>query len=54
MAMVLEELKGHINKKHLVISIAAGIRINAIESILGADVPVIRVMPNTLPLSRWG
>ncbi len=38
----------------MVISIAAGIRINAIESILGADVPVIRVMPNTPALVQMG
>lgn len=54
MAMVLEEIKGAINKNHLVISIAAGIRINAIETILGADVPVIRVMPNTPALVQMG
>ncbi len=30
-----------------VLSIAAGIRTNAMEAILGPDVPVVRVMPNT-------
>ncbi|MBN1907927.1 MAG: pyrroline-5-carboxylate reductase [Deltaproteobacteria bacterium] len=54
MSMVLEEIKGCINKNHLVISIAAGIRINNIETILGADVPVIRVMPNTPALVQMG
>ncbi len=54
MSMVLEEIKGAINKNHLVISIAAGIRINTIESILGADVPVIRVMPNTPAIVQMG
>jgi pyrroline-5-carboxylate reductase len=54
MQTVLSEIKGAINRSHVIISIAAGIRINTIESILGADVPVIRVMPNTPALVQMG
>jgi pyrroline-5-carboxylate reductase len=54
MANVLEEIKEAINKNHVVISIAAGIRINTIEAILGDSVPVIRVMPNTPALVQMG
>jgi pyrroline-5-carboxylate reductase len=54
MKTVLTEIKGAVTKDHTVISIAAGIRINTIESILGADVPVIRVMPNTPALVQMG
>ena len=34
-------------KKPLIITIAAGIEISLIESMIGAHVPVIRIMPNT-------
>ncbi|MBN2418183.1 MAG: pyrroline-5-carboxylate reductase [Deltaproteobacteria bacterium] len=51
---VLEEIKDNITKNHIVISIAAGIRIDTIQSILGKDVPVIRVMPNTPALIQNG
>jgi pyrroline-5-carboxylate reductase len=54
MQAVLAEIKGAINKNHVVISIAAGIKINTIESSLGTDVPVIRVMPNTPALVQMG
>jgi pyrroline-5-carboxylate reductase len=54
MQRVLTEIKGVVNKNHLVISIAAGIRINTIETTLGADVPVIRVMPNTPAIVQMG
>ncbi|HUV24340.1 MAG TPA: pyrroline-5-carboxylate reductase [Methanomassiliicoccales archaeon] len=43
---VLGGLRPHLNENHLVISIAAGIRINFIESCLKPGVRVIRVMPN--------
>jgi len=43
---VLDELKPHITAEHLLISIAAGIRIHQIESRLNWGVRVIRVMPN--------
>jgi len=46
MGTVLEELKPYLGPDHLIISIAAGIRISYIESRLNAGVRVIRVMPN--------
>jgi pyrroline-5-carboxylate reductase len=46
MATVLEELKPYLSPEHLIISIAAGIKISFIESRLNAGVRVIRVMPN--------
>lgn len=50
---VLEQLKPHITKNHLIISIAAGISIQTIQEILG-EIPVIRVMPNTPALVNEG
>ena len=38
----------------LVISIAAGIRLSAISAIVGANLPIIRVMPNTPSLIQAG
>jgi pyrroline-5-carboxylate reductase len=46
MGTVLEELKPYLTVDHLLISIAAGIRISYIESKLNVGVRVIRVMPN--------
>ena len=46
MNTVLEELKPYLTADHLLISIAAGIRISGIESRLNTGVRVIRVMPN--------
>jgi pyrroline-5-carboxylate reductase len=51
---VLEELREEIRDDHLVISIAAGIPVRMILSIIGRDVPVIRVMPNTPALIQKG
>lgn len=42
---VLEEIKSYLNENQLIISIAAGYRIEKIENILPNN-PVIRVMPN--------
>ncbi len=44
---VLKELKNDITKKHLIVSIAAGIPLAFIESSLKPGCRVIRVMPNT-------
>ncbi|MDX6281203.1 MAG: pyrroline-5-carboxylate reductase [Kribbellaceae bacterium] len=44
---LLGDLAGHLTSNHLVVSVAAGIPTAYIERILGADVPVVRVMPNT-------
>ena len=51
---VLEGVKGEIRRDHLVISIAAGIPTKMIHSIIGADIPVVRVMPNTPALIQKG
>ncbi len=43
----LEHIKNDITPRHLIISIAAGIPLHFIESKLGGNVRLIRVMPNT-------
>ena len=47
MDSVLTDLAGHITADHLVVSIAAGVRIERIEQALGEATRIIRVMPNT-------
>jgi pyrroline-5-carboxylate reductase len=42
---VLEEIKSSIKNK-IIVSIAAGIKISSIESIIGKDKKLVRVMPN--------
>ena len=45
---VLEEIKGTLNaKRHTVISVVTGRKINEIEEVVGSDFAVIRGMPNT-------
>lgn len=51
---VLEEYREFITKKHLIISIAAGVSLQSISGKLAANVPVIRVMPNTPALVLAG
>jgi len=51
---VLEEIKDKITPQQLLISIAAGIRTQYIESFLPEEIPVIRVMPNTPALVLAG
>lgn len=51
---VLEEIKNEISDGHLIISIAAGITIKMIRSVIGRDIPIIRVMPNTPALIQRG
>ena len=46
MNQVLESMAGRVGSEHLVVSIAAGIKVDRITSVLG-DVGVVRVMPNT-------
>ena len=47
MGTILEELKNDITSEHLVVSIAAGIPLNFMESSLKEGCRAIRVMPNT-------
>jgi pyrroline-5-carboxylate reductase len=44
---VLEELRPALHARHLVISIAAGVTLQALTDSLGSTVRLIRVMPNT-------
>ena len=46
MALVLAELRPHLQPRHLVVSIAAGVTLKTLAESLG-DVRLIRVMPNT-------
>ncbi|RYD06778.1 hypothetical protein N752_02260 [Desulforamulus aquiferis] len=43
----LEELKGSVSEKQLIISVLAGISTTLIEDGLGTKLGVIRAMPNT-------
>lgn len=54
MGKVLDEVKPHLKPETLIISIAAGISIDFIQSHLAADTAVIRVMPNTPYLVHAG
>ncbi len=47
MTVLLDEIAPHLPPDRLVISVAAGVTTRAIESRLGAEIPVIRVMSNT-------
>ena len=51
---VLSEITPVITKKHLIISIVAGITTRHIAKHLGGNLPVIRVMPNTPALIQEG
>ncbi len=44
---ILIELKPILNKKHLLISTAAGFTIDEIENILSSNISIVRAMPNT-------
>ena len=44
---ILNEIKGSLNEKHVIISTITGFKIHRIETILGTDYPIIRSMPNT-------
>ena len=54
MAAVLDEVKGTINPKAVVITFAAGKTISFISNGLGTGNPVVRVMPNTPTLIGKG
>ncbi|CAL5225625.1 g8480 [Coccomyxa viridis] len=44
---VIESLKPHVKERHLIVSIAAGVRLASLEANLPGGTRVIRVMPNT-------
>jgi pyrroline-5-carboxylate reductase len=54
MASVLKETADHLNMNKLIISIAAGVPLAAIESLLNKDLRLIRVMPNVAVAVREG
>ena len=54
MAHVLEHLRRVVTAEHLIVSIAAGVSVATIESGLGADRRIVRVMPNTPALLGEG
>jgi pyrroline-5-carboxylate reductase len=47
MQELLSEITEHVNKKALIMSFAAGKKIDFIQQALGAAQPVVRIMPNT-------
>jgi pyrroline-5-carboxylate reductase len=51
---VIEEIAGYISSDQLLISIAAGVKIQQIGSKLRSGVPIIRAMPNTPCLVQAG
>ncbi len=51
---VLKEVKSALTKNHLIVSVAAGVPIRAIEEIAGAEARIIRVMPNSPALIGKG
>jgi pyrroline-5-carboxylate reductase len=53
-AVVLNEIAASLKSSQLILSIAAGVQISTIESIVGRDIPVIRCMPNTPSLVGEG
>ena len=53
-ASVLKETAEHLDMRKLVISIAAGVPLAAIESVLNKDLRLIRVMPNVAVAVREG
>ena len=54
MREVLAAVKEDVRDDHLFISIAAGIPLSMIQTLLGKDIPLVRVMPNTPALIRKG
>ncbi|MEG2774745.1 MAG: pyrroline-5-carboxylate reductase, partial [Acetivibrio sp.] len=51
---VIEQIKGKIKKETVVVSIAAGQTIKAIEEMFGKDIKLVRAMPNTPALIGEG
>ena len=44
---ILEEIKPHLNEKHVVISTITGFAISRIEDVISKSYPIVRAMPNT-------
>lgn len=44
---ILDELKQHVQEGQLLVSLATGIALSHIESVLGNHIPIYRAMPNT-------
>jgi pyrroline-5-carboxylate reductase len=44
---VMDDIRKHLHAEQLIISVAASVPTSAIESALGAEIPVVRAMPNT-------
>lgn len=51
---VLNEIKNHVSKKKLYISIAAGIKISSMEKTLKKELKIARVMPNKATVVQQG
>lgn len=51
---VIEEIKGSVRKNTVIVSIAAGQSIKAIENAFGKEIKLVRVMPNTPALVGEG
>lgn len=54
MQRVCEELRGRIDHKPLVVSIAAGVSLDSLSRWLGEELPLVRCMPNTPSLLQQG
>jgi len=54
MSALLNDIAGHLNDGTVVVSLAAGVRIAALEGGLGDGVAVVRAMPNTPALIGLG
>ena len=54
MAAVLSEVASSLSRRHLVISVAAGVSTATLHTMVGKDIRLIRVMPNTPALVREG
>lgn len=45
---LLMEIRSELSvKKHILISLVSGVRINQIQSVIGQSIPIVRAMPNT-------
>lgn len=52
--IVAENIKQHARKEALIISIAAGVKVETLEHFLGKDRKIVRVMPNTMGQAENG